>query len=359
MQKGLTRQRERARFQALDVALRALPADDLRRAAWVNADRFSTAWVTALPTNDVFLTNPEFQEVASFYYGLPSPACEGLVGEPIGNTRSRLDPHGCRLASLPLEGDGWRTQHDAIKWRFVEDAREMQVHCRAEVYGLFSSCIPQDGRVRADRQTARKRQGLVPDLLVSAAVDGPERPRLFEVKTLHFGPSTYSGGPERCGSVARRARALPAEYARKAREVDQRFCGTPAGSVGPVEQKLRTYEPVRGLVFGAWGEASPDVEKVLTALADAGASRHWRGMRCRDRDAARGALAWMLRRRWGLTAVREAARLKLDRLEHVGRGAGAAARRRSVGRAAHAARARGQAVVLACGPRVGSQRPGR
>ena len=98
---------------------------------------------------------------------------------------------------------------------------------------------------------------------------------------------------------------------------------------------------------------------MLSALADASATRDWRSMRCRDRDAARGALAWLLRRRWGLTAVREAARLKLDRLELVGRGAGAAAQRRRFGQAAHAARARGDATLLIPGPRVGSLRPGR
>ena len=40
-------------------------------------------------------------------------------------------------------------------------------------------------------------------------------------------------------------------------------------------------------------------------------------------------LAWMLRRRWAMTAVRQAARLKLARLEYVGRGAVAAAARRA------------------------------
>ena len=174
---------------------------------------------------------------------------------------------------------------------------------------------------------------------------------LFEIKTLHYGSSTYPPGTQRCEAVARRARALPAEYAAKARGVDRKFCGTLPADVGPVEQHLRGFDPVRGLVFGAWGEASPDAEKLLTALAHIGAARHWRGMRCRDAGAAVGALAWMLRRRWALTALRENARLKLERLEFAGRGAAAAATRRVTGRAAHAMRARGTAVFLARGLR--------
>ena len=161
------------------------------------------------------------------------------------------------------------------------------------------------------------------------ALDGPERPLLFELKTLHYGRSTYRASQDRCEAVNRCARALPAEYVTKAQEIDTKFCGTPAGSQGPVERKLRSYDPVRGLVFGAWGEASSDVDRLLRLCAESGATRHWRGMRARNSEEAKGVLAWLLRRRWGITALRENARLKLERLEFVGHGATAASARRA------------------------------
>jgi len=352
VQKAITRWRERARFQAVDVAIRALPPRDVRKAAWVNADRFSTVWVSAWPNEEFQFSNPEFREVTTWYFGLPSPACESRVGENVANARQVLDPYGARLTTLTLPGDGWRTQHDAIKWRLVQDAREMHVRMRHEVFGLFAECIPQQGRRQADGLPLRKRQGLVPDFLAHMAVDGPERPLLFELKTLHFGGSTYSDEELRGHAVARRARALPAEYAAKARQVDRMFSGTPPDALGPVERKLQTYEPVRGIVFGAWAEASPDTEKLLAAMAQTGAQRHWRGMRCADPARALGVLAWLLRRRWGLTALRENARLKLDRLEYVGRGALAAAQRRTFAAEAQAARARAMAGTLMSGPRA-------
>ena len=356
LQRSLTVQRGPARFQALDVHIRALPDEDMRRAAWVNLDRFATAWVTALPCNGAFVSNAEFQEIATFYYGMPSPACMAAVGQRIAGTRYTVDPHGTRLTSAALPGDGWRTQHDAIKWRIHEDAKQMQARCRTEVFGLFAACIPQGRREQAQAQVARKRQGLVPDFLITAPVDGPERSLLYEVKCLHFGSSTYRADTQRCEAVARRARALPAEYGKKAREVDNRFCETLPDHVGPVQLKLRTFEPVRGLVFGAWGETSPDTEKLLTVLAHIGATRHWRRMRCKDATSAVGALAWMLRRRWALTALRENARLKLERLEFVGRGAEAAVTRRVASRTAHEARARSTAMHLLRGPCVGMRR---
>ena len=229
----------------------------------------------------------------------------------------------------------------------------MHVRLRPEVYGLFAASIPQATRPNADRMPMRKRQGLVPDFLLNAALDGPERPLLLELKTLHYGSTTYPRNARgRCEAVARRSHALPGEYARKAREIDQQFCGTARGAVGPVERKLRTFEAVRGLVFGAWGEASPDVHKLLTLIAKEGSERHWRGMRCADPARAMGSIAWLLRRRWALTAVREAARLKLDRLEYVGAGAMPAARRRVIAEAAHATRRRLAAGQLRYGPRA-------
>ena len=230
----------------------------------------------------------------------------------------------------------------------------MGARCRTEVYGLFAACIPQAGQARSAQLALRKRQGLVPDFLFTVALDGPERELLFELKTLHVGTSTYSDANHRCEAVARRARALPGEYAAKARRIDQQFCDTPAGVTGPVEAKLRTFDPVRGIVFGAWGEASPDTERLLARLASTGAARHWIDMRSRSPPDACGALAWLLRRRWGMTALREAVRLKLERLEFVGHGAAAAADRRSSAWVSSSAAARRAACQFWQGPRLPS-----
>eukprot|EP00973_Karenia_brevis_P022245 3060677-Karenia_brevis.AAC.1 len=62
-------------------------------------------------------------------------------------------------------------------------------------------------------------------------------------------------------------------------------------------------------------------------------------MRAREPKYALGSLAWLLRRRWAMTAWRKAARLLLDRLQYVGRGAVcASARRDAASEAAAAAR---------------------
>ena len=63
-------------------------------------------------------------------------------------------------------------------------------------------------------------------------------------------------------------------------------------------------------------------------------------MQTSNAESAKSILAWLLRRRWGMTALREAARLKLNCFEFVGRGAAAASDRRIDASGAIAARVR-------------------
>ena len=177
------------------------------------------------------------------------------------------------------------------------------------------------------QQPGRKRQGLVPDFLVTLP-QGFEA--LFELKVIGMGPSHYqTGDVSRGHAVATRARDIPQEYRRKALRLDHQHCGAPEGTPGPITRKLAGYGRVRGLAFGAYGEASQEVHDLAGLLATSYASRHWVRLRGRDPDDAAAAISRTLYRSWGLMAVRGQARLKLAGLAHVGAGATAASSRRS------------------------------
>ena len=254
-----------------------------------------------------------------------------MIGKAIGNTRATLDAFGSRLAAAALPGDGFRSQH----------LHEMGVRVRTEVYGLFAAALPQQAQDVIARWPRRKRQGLVPDFMIALPSPGQSpgdaHDELFELKTLHHGISTY---PDRDGrAVNRRADAVIAQMNAKARQLDQRFNATAAGEVGPVEGRLAAFGPVRGIVIGHFAEGSDHLEALLTGAAHCGALRHWAGMRAREPADAHGTMAWLLRRRWGMTAWRSIARLLLDRLEYVGQGSMLAhARRAAASEAADAAR---------------------
>ena len=89
----------------------------------------------------------------------------------------------------------------------------------------------------------------------------------------------------------------------KAREADRVHNLTPAGNVGPVEQKLISLGDVSGVVSGNFGEVSEDTHALIASLATsrvrvAGPSRGRRGM-TRSEDGARAVAISALRRRLG------------------------------------------------------------
>ena len=85
---------------------------------------------------------------------------------------------------------------------------------------------PQRAREALDAEPKRKRQGLVPDYMARCRTyeAGPLVDVLIDIKTLHYGTSTYPRATERCRAVARRAAAVDAEYLGKARRLDVRDC---------------------------------------------------------------------------------------------------------------------------------------
>ena len=82
---------------------------------------------------------------------------------------------------------------------------------------------------------------------------------------------------------------------------------------------LRGKDTPRGLAFGAYGEASPDVHALLTVAADGLAARQWRDMGARTQEEARSFIVLSsLRRRLGLVICREFARHRIRRVPYIG-----------------------------------------
>ena len=85
---------------------------------------------------------------------------------------------------------------------------------------------------------------------------------------------------------------------------------------------------MRGLVVGAFGEASADVHSLLAMCAGSGSFLRWRGAMARGPAVYRSQLIVQLRRVWGVHFARVNARLKLVRVHSAqGRGLPTAAGR--------------------------------
>ena len=100
-----------------------------------------------------------------------------------------------------------------------------------------------------------------------------------------------------------------------ARAADRQYS---APGTNPILDRLRSFGQTRGLAFGAYGEASPDVHALLTVAADGLAARQWRDMGARTQEEARSFIVSSLRRRLGLVICREFARHRIRRVPYIG-----------------------------------------
>ena len=94
---------------------------------------------------------------------------------------------------------------------------------------------------------------------------------------------------EQSGAVAERAHRCAGEYQSAARAADWQYSAPDTNPI--LDRYLRSFSETRGLAFGAFGEASPDVHALLTVAADGLAARQWRDMGARTQEEARSFIA--------------------------------------------------------------------
>ena len=84
--------------------------------------------------------------------------------------------------------------------------------------------------------------------------------------------------------------------------------------MGPMEIALNRFGVVRALVLGPRGEGSEDLITLLRETAKAAAQKLWRKLGASSAEEARGHFVQRFFRSVGITAVREAAKIKRERL---------------------------------------------
>ena len=324
--KAIIEQMEKLRGEALNKALLEHNDRQVRPTwAWPQRDKLTAHWLLALPGPETGLSSAVFVEAAAAHLCLPSPACSDKVGQKVG--RTTVDIYGDKVRSVALPGDGFRTRHDTIKQLISRMCIWAGLNSECEVFGRFSGLIQQEGLNRMER--GRKRQGLVPDFLIELPLEGRRGSEqvLAELKVISCCPTRYKSS-NTSRAVDKRAGELHLEYVRKAKNIDRQFNLTEEGQKGPVLRKLETFGQVHGLVFGAFGEASEEVHKLLEILAD---SRFRKIGLLKGQIGSEGELSIIkaqIRRLFSVTIVRAQAQCLLDRLGWIGQGADGASSRR-------------------------------
>ena len=121
-------------------------------------------------------------------------------------------------------------------------------------------------------------------------------------------------------AVDKRAGVLTEEYMKKAKQVDRVYGGVAEGVVGRVQRRLEDFGQVRGLVFGAFGEASEGVHELVHVLANSRLKAEGMQQGRQTESGELGVLVGQIRRILSVTAVRAQAECLLSRLRNVGSG---------------------------------------
>ena len=191
--------------------------------------------------------------------------CSNIIGQKIGKENAVVDSHGFSVMCAHLPFDSWRQRHDLFKLSLETMLYEARIVTEVEVYGRFSHLIPTLANNTDEAlHFYREKQGLVPDFLLKMESPSGLKDTLAELKFISAGLTYYNSEDKQ---VDVRARSLQQEYVRKCRDIDKKYCGASPNTIGPLEQHLRTYGDLMGLVVGQFGEASQGLHDLVDYAA--------------------------------------------------------------------------------------------
>jgi hypothetical protein len=343
LQAALVADSEQLSRDALTDLLRARPHTDRQQQLHYNTSREAALFSQQLPRGAFVVPNVEWVEMCARLLGLPSPACAHIVGQPLRAVGQRacayVGPYGDELAAaITFKGDHFaKLQHDPVLYTLSEFLRVYAgVFVKLEDADIFGSVLRHWPGPRNAAARDRKRV-LTVDL--HAEINGEAR--LYEMKTVHYCPSRYGRWPVGFNqAVEKRVAQLPAERLKEITDTDRDVFGTPAGAVGPLQQRLLTFpQGFTGIATGAFGEWSLSLVMLIKKTAEMAAPRWMDRLGAPSPAQARSTLARLMRAELGMRVARGHAKLIIARaraLGGAGAEAGAFAREPAMGEARYA-----------------------
>jgi hypothetical protein len=331
LQHAITAQTEESDHKRLTDTIAAMPRPRMREAiVYTSIDEFSRAFLTVMPGAKLTSMGPaEFRECYARYIAGASPACAPFVGQTL-NVSARgglLDAYGDNAVAAAWTGSQESVfRHNPPVHALTGAIKDVGGYAIAEDSTFFASTLPAAAIAAAQARAAQgghahRLRVITPDFI--ARVDpAMGRLQLFEVKTIAYCRSWYTDNNSALPpGVARRAAPLAAEYTRKARAQDRSFglaqpgpnANGPNATIGPIETMLNTVKPIRGIVFGAFGEVSADTRALVKDIAAQG-GRKMHALMGVDPLQAAALIRTQLIGTIGTIAVRGHAQLLLARL---------------------------------------------
>jgi hypothetical protein len=337
-QATITATLDETRRAKIDRDMRGRDQTDFGRKAWMQADKMSSAWVTACPKEHSALNARQFPVVVQTYFGVGQSCLVGLVGQKIRQKAGRgmsireteCDAYGENLVKATLPGAGWTLHHDAINLQIHRVARQSGMVSTMEVEEYFLRRL-QESAINPDSAMpllGKQLRGYVPDGR-QTGIASSKRPagvdQFTEVKVIHSGAVQYRrpdvrDNPRGSAAVNKFQGQVRQMYLGNLHKKDQTHFATAEGAVGPLEAIFRTLD-FKPLVFGTFAEASSNVSEFVELAVEYGVEHSGRNMAATSVEAVRAALRRRYKTQIATAAWRGYANLMLDRTKYVGTGA--------------------------------------
>jgi hypothetical protein len=279
--------------------------------------------MTTTPTKTSEVPKDQYQLATCLTLGAIHPLIRKNVGKKVGQ-HSRLDHHGDVLGTVHLQGDRWRTFHDKFKNIVYKDGKSLGIQISMEPYGLFSPYISERARTAFSRMNnvEKRKQLIIPDLLTN--INNVRQ--MMEIKVVHAfnsfsrlgfnkGLNDYYKNFTTVSGVEKRQQKIPQEYLKKAQKGDKEL-GDPGST--RIEDALKAMKPVKGLVIGAIGELSTNIQSLVNQFATEGSMNRPEMFGTDNPLRAKGIISWYLKKRWSRLAVTAAVACRLEAMSYVG-----------------------------------------
>ena len=317
LQRKLTKQLEEAAYVRLGDEMVILPRDDPERMAFMSVDSYSVSFMGLPPTPVYLLTNRELVEVVAMFLGLPSPACKAHVRHPLKGGRF-LDDRGHLLLTTSY-GSEWHDAHEIMQVAIETMLASAGIQFTPNPLSEFLPLVAQRERFIEEATVPGKhtiRHVIIPDFTYEAE-DRVSR-CMSDIKRLYPGLaySSPNAVDKQRGAVIARQQKVHSDYHAAAARADVNYNGRAPGTGGPISSYLIEFGQIQGWVFGAFGEASPQVRELVAYASRRAGVRRWAQLGCDGPvDGAALHKSWF-KELLGIASWRGLARLKLRNLGH-------------------------------------------
>ena len=229
----------------------------------------------------ITFTESELTEAFANYLGLVSPIAHAYEGEKIrGHQDLKVDVYGHNIKSqTACSHDYIRIMHDGIVELLITEAKEGGIKVvggyKNTCKNIFKQCFPGQVREMMENDPKRRKQGIIPDIVIDASamvVTGTRwdnKITLCDVKTVASGKGYKELGPAE--AVIERAEKVDREYRSKAKALDKLYYpNLGADQIGKFTGHLNSFGDrgrTEGLAFGAYGECSKQVNDLVDFIA--------------------------------------------------------------------------------------------